>query len=156
MNTLFQNCLTLSALLVFDAPSYGAEPVEVHWADFCRVAEGRQLEITTDAGETMTGYCIRINADEVQVRQGTQIVKLGRKVLAQVSIDRSEGHQLKRLGHGMRTGLKNGFKWLLSPQAIEGVVTIPATLAWGAISAPFCAIGDLKHLAEGKQQIKLI
>ena len=156
MNTLLRICLTFSGSLVLCGPAYSAEPVEVHWNDFCRVTEGRQLEITTDTGDTITGYCIRINADEVQVRQRAKIAKLGRKALAQITVDRSEGRQLQKLSHGIRTGLRNGFKWLLSPQAIEGIVTIPATLAWGAISAPFCAIGDLKHLAEGARQIKLI
>jgi hypothetical protein len=35
-------------------------------------------------------------------------------------------------------------------------VTIPAVLVWGAVSAPFCAFGDLKHHALGKEEIKLI
>jgi hypothetical protein len=34
------------------------------------------------------------------------------------------------------------------------VVAIPATLAWGAVSAPFCLLGDLKAKLKGMQEIK--
>lgn len=155
-HTSLRNLLTLSALLASSGALYADDPVEVHWNDFCRVTQGHQVEITTDAGETVSGYCVLINADEVQVNVGGRIVKLGRKTLAHINMERSEGYQLRSLGRGMRTGLKNGFKWLLSPAAIGGVVTIPAVLVWGAVSAPFCALGDLKYRIEGKAEIKLI
>jgi len=133
-----------------------AEPVEVQWRDLCRASHGRQLEIKTDVGDTVSGYCFTISADEVQIKTGSSIVKLGRKALSTVYMSRSEGPQLQRLGRGMRAGLQSGVRWLLSPAALAGVVAIPATLAWGAVSAPFCAIGDLKYLLSGKDQIKLI
>jgi hypothetical protein len=148
--------LTLTALLGCGSLLRAADPVEVHWNDFCKVSQGRQLEITTDAGETVSGYCLSVNADEVQDNTGGRIVKLGRKALSHVIMERTEGHQLRSLGRGMRTGLKNGWKWLLSPSAIEGIVAIPAVLAWGAVSAPFCALGDLKYHIEGREEIKLI
>ncbi len=155
-NTTLRSFLTLSAFLLCGGSLYAADPVEVHWNDLCRVAQGHQIEITTDKGETVSGYCLSINAGEVQVNMEGRIVKLGRGALAHIVMERTEGHQLRSLGRGMRAGLKNGFKWLLSPSAIGGIVTIPAVLAWGAVSAPFCALGDLKYRLEGKEEIKLI
>lgn len=157
-NTTFRNLqfLTISALLAGCVPLLAADPVEVPWKDFCRVAQHRELDITTTNGDTVSGYCVSINADEVGVSTGGKIVKLGRAALSKIQMERSKGNNLRSLGRGMHTGLKQGADWLLSPRAIGGVVTIPAVLAWGAVSAPFCILGDLKHHALGKQEIKLI
>jgi hypothetical protein len=157
-NTTFRNLqlLTLFTLLAGSVPVRAADPVEVLWKDFCRAAQHRELEITTTGGDTVSGYCVSINADEVGIHAGGKVVKLGRAALAKIQIERSKGNQLRSLGRGMHSGLKQGANWLLSPAAVAGIVTIPATLAWGAVSAPFCILGDLKHHALGKQEIKLI
>jgi hypothetical protein len=158
-NTTVRNLrfLTLSALLAGCVPMRAADaPVEVRWSELCRTAQNRELEITTATGETVDGYCVSINADEVGIRTGGKIVKLGRTALSRVHMERAQGHQLRSLGRGMHSGLKQGANWLLSPAALAGIVTIPATLAWGAVSAPFCILGDLKHHLLGKQEIKLI
>lgn len=145
-----------SALLACGGSLLAAEPVEVHWNEFCRVAGNRLIEATKDSGEVVLGYCLVINADEVQLRTYSGIVKIGRRTLSHIVIDRSEGHQLATLGRGVRKGFKDGVNWLLSPQAMLGIVTIPAVAVWGAVSAPFCALGDLKYHLLGKEEIKLI
>jgi hypothetical protein len=38
---------------------------------------------------------------------------------------------------------------------ILGIVAVPAALAWRAVSAPFCLLGDLTYTA-GTQEIKVI
>ena len=53
--------------------------------------------------------------------------------------------------------LGKGFALLFSPKAPEGLVTIPATLAWGAVSAPFCLLGDIVHQDDpATREIKII
>jgi len=155
MNTLLRSFLTISAVLVSSGYLYAAGPVEVPWKDFCRAAAGRRVDITTGSGEAISGYCISINADEVGLRTESGIVKIGRAALSSIQMDRSEGHQLHKLGRGVRGGLKLGERWLLSPAAPAGIVTIPATLAWGALATPFCILGDLKHRLLGKEEVRL-
>jgi hypothetical protein len=62
------------------------------------------LEITTDAGEIVSGYGMSLSADEAQVRAGDNIVKLGRKALSYVNMARSGGHQLRSLGRAIAPG----------------------------------------------------
>jgi hypothetical protein len=52
-------------------------------------------------------------------------------------------HRLKSLGKGMKHGMHDGVKMTFSPLAPIGLVVIPGTLAWGAVAAPFCILGDL-------------
>ena len=148
--------LTLSFFLsIASIPAFAGESVEVRWQDFCRIAGDRQLEIVVSSGETITGYCAAISVDEVSLTTPSGIVKLTRAALSHVRMERSKGGQLASLGHGMRDGLKEGAHWLLSPSAPLGMVAIPGTLAWGAIAAPFCLIGDLRHHLLGNQEVSL-
>ncbi len=89
-----------------------------------------------------------IGVDEISVNTKDRgVVKVARSALSRIDmhlhISSHRGHELRALGHGVHVGLSHGFGWLLSPAAPLGIVTIPATLAWGAVSAPFCAIGDV-------------
>jgi hypothetical protein len=52
-------------------------------------------------------------------------------------------HHLADLGNSMSKSFRRGFGWLFSPAAPLGLLTIPATVAWGAMAAPFCLLGDL-------------
>jgi hypothetical protein len=154
-NTTVREFLLFSALLFCGVSAKASDAVEVPWKDFCRVAGGRQIQITTSAGETVSGYCMTISADEVGLRTPAGIVKIGRAALSHIEMDRAPGHLLASLGGGVRAGLKQGNKWLLSPQALLGVVTIPSVLAWGAVSTPFCVLGDLKHRLLGKTEVSV-
>lgn len=136
-------------------PAFADSPTEVPWKDFCRVAGDRQLDIVTSSGENISGYCAVITVDEVSIRTPKGIVKLGRAALTHISMERSKGRQISSLGHSIRSSLKQGTDWLLSPAAPLGIVTIPGTLAWGAVAAPFCLLGDLKHHLMGSEEIAL-
>jgi hypothetical protein len=44
---------------------------------------------------------------------------------------------------------------VLSPWAPIGLAAVPVLLAWDAVAAPFCLIGDLTH-RDSDTQIKVI
>ena len=151
--------LSLSALIVLAAPLRADDGIQVRWIEVCRVAEGKQLTIKTLNGDTVAGYCMSINVNEIAVNtKDKKVVKIARTTLSRIDMERkkNQGHQLRSLGNGVRTGLRKGFEWLLSPSAPLAIVAVPVTLAWGAVAAPFCLIGDLTYKAGDMQQIKVI
>jgi len=137
-------------------PLFAAEPAETNWADVCAVARGRELILKIGNGETVYGYCSTISVDAISVvTNDRRIVKVARTALSRIQMRREKGRQLRSLGRGMRTGLLYGSDQLLSPNAISGLVTLPAILAWGAVSAPFCLLGDLRYHLAGQKEIKV-
>jgi hypothetical protein len=64
-------------------------------------------------------------------------------------------HHLADLGDGMSKSFRRGFGWLFSPAAALGLVTIPATVAWGAVAAPFCLLGDLGDTGPVTRDVKI-
>lgn len=150
---------TLSAAIALTLPLHAASDIQVPWNQVCRAAGGNRLTIQTVDGSTVDGFCMSITVDEMSINTSNgRIVKIARKALARIDMERSKnnGHQLRALGKGMRGGLRTSVGWLLSPSAALGIIGIPATLAWGAVSAPFCAIGDLIYQGNSTQQIKVI
>jgi hypothetical protein len=146
--------LTLSAVLAWTLPLHAAEHIEVHWSEVCKVADGHQLTIMTTNGDTVDGYCMSINVDEMAVTtKDKRVVKIARAALSRIEMQRSRnGHQLSSLGKGLGWG----FDVLLSPHAPLGLVVLPPMLAWGAVAAPFCLLGDLIHQETGTHEIKVI
>ena len=137
-------------------PLHAAEPVDVPWNQLCGgKAYTHRMILTTNEGETVDGYCVSINVNEIVLRtDDNKPVKVARTALARIQMHRTKGgHELASLGKGMRTGFRQGFDLLLSPYAPAGIVVLPATVAWGAVAAPFCAIGDLRHKLAGNQDI---
>lgn len=131
----------------------------VQWNQVCRVAHNRELSITTQNGETVQGYCTRINVDEIAVTTNDhRVVNIARSALTHIRVRRADtkGHQLATLGRGMRGSLKTGFEWLFTPAAPAAIVLLPGTLAWGAAAAPFCLIGDLSNKIGGSEEIKVL
>jgi hypothetical protein len=127
--------------------------------DLGAVAGGKQLTIQTVDGSTVDGYCLSINVDEIAITTKDQrIVRIARKTLSRIHVQRSQndGHQLRALGRGIHKGLRKEVDWLFSPYAPLGIVAVPATLAWAAVSAPFCLLGDLTHANSGTREIKVI
>jgi hypothetical protein len=138
--------LSLPAVVFLTLPLFAANEKKVHWNDVCRAAEGNSITVKTSTGETVDGYCMSINVDEMAVRtKSQQVVRIARKTLSRIDVARpqDEGHQLRALGRNMNQGLHTGFKWLFSPRAPLGIVAIPATLVYGAVATPFCILGDL-------------
>ena len=152
-NTTFRNfrLLTLAALLILAPGAHAAGEIRVPWTDLCKTASDHQLTIQTVGGDTVEGYCMSISVNEVAVNTKDKgVVKIARTALARIDMQpaRHEGHQLKWLGQRMHKSLRKGAGWLFSVYAPAGMVAIPATLAWGAVSAPFCLLGALAHSAE--------
>ena len=137
-----------------------AEPVSVPWNKVCSVAGERELSLTTQGGETVQGVCMKINVDEIAVvtTKDHRVVKIARSALVRIRLHRASanGHAMAALGRGMLTGLRSGFGWLFSPAAPLGIVVVPGTLAWGAVAAPFCLIGDLHYRIRGSEEIKVL
>ena len=133
--------------------------IKVHWSDVCRAAAGNELTITTADGKTAEGYCLKVDIDEIQLSTTKQgVVKIARTALSRIEMQHgAEESRLTSLGRSMRGALKQETGWIFSPAAPLGIAAVPATIAWGIVAAPFCAIGDLAN-ADGnsKQQIQVI
>jgi hypothetical protein len=151
--------VTKTVLMAMGLGTGRAEPVSVPWNKVCALAGARELSITTQGGETVQGVCMSINVDEIAVStQDHRVVKIARSTLARIRVRRTsaKGHELASLGKGTHEGLRTGFAWLLSPAAPLGIVVVPGTLAWGAIAAPFCLVGDLHYKVSGTDEIKVL
>ncbi len=136
-------------------PVYPAD-VQAHWSNLCHVAAGRQLNLTTSDGKTVSGTCGSTDADGISLTANQRVVKIARATLIRIQMYQpGNGHHLADLGNGMSKSFKNGFGWLFSPAAPLGLVVIPATAAWGAVAAPFCLLGDLGDDGPVTQNIKV-
>ncbi len=122
----------------------------------CRVAAGHQLNVTTSDGKTISGACTSTDADALSLNSNQRIVKIARSTLTRIQMYQSgNGHHLADLGNGMSKSFRMGIGWLFSPAAPLGLVTIPATVAWGAVAAPFCLLGDMGSDGPVTQEIKV-
>jgi len=150
--------VTVTVLMAVGMGNAGAAgPRTAQWKEVCRVAGDRELSITTQGGETVTGYCMAISVDEIAVRTKDQkIRRIARSALSRIDMRRTKGHALASLGKGVLGGLHQGHQWLLSPAAPLGIVLIPGALAWGAVAAPFCLLGDLQYRMAGSEEIKVL
>ena len=135
---------------------HAADRIQVDWTQVCRAAAGNQLAITTTNGDTVDGYCIAVNVNEVSINTDHGIVKVARTAFSRIQMHRPhKGHQLRALGNMMRKSLAKESDWLLSPHAPAGLVSIPPTIAWGAVAVPFCLLGDLKDKLSGVREIQV-
>ena len=151
--------LALCGVIVCSLPLCAADPVEVPWNQLCKKAMGNQLKITTADGATVDGFCMSITVDEVAISTENQkVVKVARAALSKIQMHRGleQQHPLKALGKGLRASFREGFDMLFTPEAPGGLVLIPGTAAWGAIAAPFCALGELKNKLDGPREVKVI
>lgn len=157
-HTIFTNIhfLILSAALTCTLPMHAADDIHTRWTDLCHVAGTRQLNVTTSDGKTVRGACTSIDANEVSLSANQRVVKIARSTLTRIQMYQpGSGHHLADLGDGMHKSFRKGFGWLFSPAAPLGLVSIPATVAWGAVSAPFCLLGDLGSEGPLTQEIKI-
>jgi hypothetical protein len=136
--------LAMFAAWVWTLPLHAADPMEAHWSDVCKLSSGNQLVLTTVDGDTVEGYCMHIDANEIGVRTlDHRITNVARTALASLRVRHARNHPLASLGTGIRKSLREEFRWLLSPMAPLGLIALPGTLAWGATAAPFCVLGEL-------------
>ena len=145
-----KRCLLFSGsaiLFAFSAPAQSPTPTPetpVEWPNLCANVAKELLVVTTESGDTIQGYCVFVQHDELTVRTvDGKIVKIARGTLKKVLALTVPEHRLKALGKGMKQGLREGVKMTFSPLAPVGLVVIPGTLAWGAAATPFCILGDL-------------
>lgn len=133
--------LTTASMLT---PLHAGEPVKVNWSQLCTLSQGHELSLTTDSGEVVQGSCIGIDVDGVSVKtRDARVIRVARQTLRRIQYERARGHQLRSLGRMMHAGLSEGTKMVFSPAAPIGLAAVPSVIAWGAVSAPFCVIGDL-------------
>jgi hypothetical protein len=150
----------LSAALAWTFPLHAApintDVIQARWGDLCHVAGGQQLSLTTSDGKTVTGTCASTSDGEIALTTNQRVVKIARSTLARIQMYQpGSGHHLADLGKGMSKSFKTGFGWLFSPAAPLGLVTIPATVAWGAVAAPFCILGDMGQDGPTTHDIKV-
>jgi len=142
-------------MLVTMAAGRAGESFEVSWNDLCKTADHRRLVLTGENGEVVNGYCVSVDVTAISVRTDeNKVIKIARAGLAKVQVHRTQGgNELAKLGKGMGRTFRDGLNMLFSPAAPAGLVVLPVTAAWGAVAAPFCAIGDLVHKVAGKQEV---
>ncbi len=130
------------------------KPVEVKWETLCHYAKDYRLVVTTTQGDVVEGHCLAVQVNELVVTtKDYKTVRIARAALAKIHMQPSHGNHLQSLGKGMRQAFHEGFQQLLSPLAPVGLVVIPGTVAWGAIAAPFCAIGDLSEKLKREHEV---
>ena len=103
----------LSVLVLIAQPLRAGDGIQVRWIEVCRVAGGNELTIKTLNGDTVAGYRVFINVDEIAARtQDKGVVKIARATLSRIDMQRSmnNGHQLRSLRKGMRQGLRHEFQ----------------------------------------------
>jgi hypothetical protein len=151
---LMQRFLLLSGAAILPAFSASAQSpapkpetspeTSVDWPNLCASTAKELLVVTTESGDTIQGYCVFVQHDELTVRTvDGKMVKIARGTLQKVLALSVPEHRLKALGKGMKQGLHDGVTMTFSPLAPLGLAVIPGTLAWGAVAAPFCIVGDL-------------
>jgi hypothetical protein len=145
---------TLCALAA-SAPLHAADEIATRWNDLCQVASGRQLDVTTSDGRTVSGICTSTDAESLALTHNQRLVRIARSTLTRIQMyDPGKGHHLADLGDSLSRSFKTSFGWLFSPAAPLGLVAIPATVAWGAVAAPFCLLGDMDD-GRASREIKL-
>lgn len=145
-----QRCLLLSGAAIvfaFSAAAQSPAPTpetSVEWPNLCANTTKELLTVTTESGDTVQGYCVFVQHDELTLRTvDGKMVKIARGTLRKVLALTVTEHRLKSLRKGMKEGLHEGVKMTFSPLAPIGLAVIPGTLAWGAVATPFCVLGDL-------------
>ncbi|MEI7516774.1 MAG: hypothetical protein WCK81_15415, partial [Betaproteobacteria bacterium] len=117
----------------------------------------KRRDVTTTDGQQINGYCFRVNADTLALKTlDKHTVTIARKAIAGMRLRTKRGRQVAALGKGVRAGVHQGHIWLFSPHAIAGLIAIPSTLAWGAMSLPFCILGDIGAPNVPDKDLKLV
>ena len=148
-------CCFAFGILATLAPLRAAD-LQAHWSDLCRVAGAHQLNVTTSDGKTVSGSCTSTQGDALALTSNQRVILIARSTLSRIQMYQpGSGHHLADLGSGMSKSFKRGFGWLFSPAAVLGLVTVPATVAWGAVAAPFCLLGDMAEDGPVTQDIKV-
>jgi len=151
------NPLVFTFSFVARLPLHAANTQPVPWQRLCQAAQERELRVATSSGETVEGYCLSIDVNEVSLstQPDRKVVKVARTAIAHMEAWRPKRHNFRTLMADARSGIKHGASDLLTPAAVAGMVEISAVVAWAAVSSPFCLLGDLVELDQPTQEIRV-
>jgi hypothetical protein len=137
---------------------WASAPLDVRWQDMCTATHDKKLTITTSLGKVVEGYCVNVTANELRVNTRDHgIVQIARGTLGRVFMREGQGgHELRSLHQHLHGALKHELDDLLTEAGPLALAAIPPTLAWGVITAPFCALGDFKHSFDKASEIRVI
>jgi hypothetical protein len=121
---VMQRCLLLSGaaiLFALSAPAQSSTPkpdAPVEWRNLCANTTRELLVVTTESGDTVQGYCVSVQYDEVAIRTvDGKVVRIARGTLKTVLALAVAENRMKVLGRGMKQGLRYGVKTTFSPLA---------------------------------------
>ena len=134
-------------------PLFAGDPIDVRWEQICYKALNHEMVITTTSGEDIEGYCVSVDVNQVSLNMKGKAIRVARSSVARLLLYPPR-HQVRSLGHGVLQGLRFGVRGLLTPCGPVAAVAIPATLAWGAVSLPFCVLGDIVGRLQSSQEIR--
>ena len=132
------------AALAGSAALHAQDSVQLPLPRVCDYANSRTIQVTMPNGETVEGVCFSTTVDELQVKTKSGIVKVARAQLSRLTIaDSEKHHQVRHLFKHVGQGVAASAKLIPTEAGVAGAIGVPATLAWGAVSVPFCLFGDL-------------
>jgi hypothetical protein len=124
--------LTLSAMISLGSAAPAAEQV-------CTVADGHQLTITTTNGDTVDGYCMSINVDEMAVTtKDRRVVKVARAALSRIQMQRSKNEQQLKIA---RQGFEGGLRGVAFTLCAAGVGRCASHAGMGSRCSPVLSAG---------------
>jgi hypothetical protein len=137
------------AVVAAALPLYAHKPIEVHWDQLCQRTAHHEIGIKTVTGETVYGYCVQVDANAVMTNDDDD---------RRFSVNRSEVTRIlmfpKR--HYLRDWAEAVGEWLYLGfhDGFSGLIVIPPTLVVGAVTAPYCAVVDLRAVLIGATEIR--
>ena len=140
---------TFRSLMIFAALAGSAtlraqDSVQLPLEQVCNYARSRTIQVKTATGETVEGVCFSVSVDEIQVKTQNGLMKVARSQLSRVSVVEMPRRQhLARLGKHVKQGIDGSAKMIPTEAGIVGIIGVPMTLAYGAVAAPFCLLGDI-------------
>jgi hypothetical protein len=69
-------------------------------------------------------------------------MQISRDAITRFRISAAES-ELDRYGQNVRKEFKTSFSRIFSSRAPEGLVRLPATVAYTVVTAPFCLLGEM-------------
>jgi hypothetical protein len=157
--THFTRLLLISAAIFAARPAFcsdidpnpDANHDAVPFQNVCREAGGREVTIVIKTGETYTGQCVFVEGDRLQFSAKDpanaasfqrKVMQISRDAITRFRISAAES-ELDRYGQNVRKEFKTSFSRIFSSRAPEGLVRLPATVAYTVVTAPFCLLGEM-------------
>jgi hypothetical protein len=139
----------LSAVFCCNLSLDAAVPVKSRWTNLCNLAHNQRLTLTVNdpQAKKISGACMSVKEDEISIQTENGSVTVSRSSVKRITMRGPRTHHaLRELVRTLLEGVNFSVEALVSPHPIIGVLAFPATVAWGAASLPFDALGDLSAL----------